>query len=234
MLYISYLFLLLICSPFALCLSSDEEASYDQVIRVNLEYPKTNSDFLVMPLSDYVDKKKGHLIDGFMIGPKHVDICDIMNNRFKACLLPSFHGVMILSPAVLYPFLHLAADLYKRQKDLSLLCEHGAQGREVVKNAILIDKDRQVKSTLLTFPVGFQLTTEYTSDGKTFGEIPFEITPVQSQYKMGDKDIAMTDVFLQWTLHKLEEVLRVAVCLDETVTNDAATQLQDRLAGMKF
>jgi hypothetical protein len=223
------------CSPFVLFLSSDEDASYDHVIHVDLEHPETNSDFLVMPISDYVDTKKGHLIDGFIIEPKHVDIRDIMDNRYKAFLLPSLHEVMILSPAVSHPFLHLAENLYKRQKDLNLFCERGAQGREVAKNAILSDEDRQVKSTLLVFPVGFQLTTEYTSkDSKTFGEIPFEITPVQSEYMMGTKKIPMTDVFLQWTLHKLEEVPRVALRLDETVTNDAAAQLEARLAGMTF
>jgi hypothetical protein len=67
---------------------------------------------------------------------------------------------------------------------LNLFCERGAQGREVAKNAILGDEDHQVKSTLV-FPVGFQLTTEHASkDSKTFGEIPFEITPVQSECMM--------------------------------------------------
>jgi hypothetical protein len=51
---------------------------------------------------------------------------------------------------------------------------------------------------------------------------------------MAGNVLSMTDVFLQWTLHKIEEVPREAVRKDEDVTNDAATQLEARLAGMTF
>jgi hypothetical protein len=52
---------------------------------------------------------------------------------------------------------------------------------------------------------------------------------------MAGKVLSMTDVFLQWTLHKIEEVPRwEAVRKDEDVTNDAATQLEARLAVLAF
>ena len=206
----------------------------DDTIFVDLEHPENHGDFLVIPFSDYVDKK-GHLIDGFIIEVKHADIRQIADNKYKAILRASLNEVVIYSPSISYPFLELSDDLYKHQGRLQVLCERGKLGRKVAKNSIINDDERQVKSLLLRFPEGYELTTEYTSkDSSAYGDISLEITPIQSEYQMGGRKLQMTDVFVQWTVHKLEDVPRIAVRVIEPVMDDAATQLAARLSGMNF
>jgi hypothetical protein len=51
---------------------------------------------------------------------------------------------------------------------------------------------------------------------------------------MGATKCSANDIFLQWVVHILEDVPRVAVFSEDSVTNDAAAQLAARLSGMKF
>jgi hypothetical protein len=208
----------------------------DETIIVDLDQAENNGDFLVIPFSNYTTFR-GHLLNGFLIECKHVDMRQIMvpDSKFKAFLLPSLNEVMILTPGMSFPFLSLAAELYEKQKGYEILCEPTRLGREVVKNGILDDNERQVKSIILKFPEGYQLTTEFVSkDSIAYGEIPLEITPIQSVSKIHGKDRPFTDIFLQWKVHQLEDTPRVSVRAEETVVNDAAAQLAERLSGMEM
>jgi hypothetical protein len=69
-----------------------------------------------------------------------------------------------------------------------------------------------------------------------YGEFPFESTPIQLEFKLheGGKVQKMTDVFMQWTLHKIEAVPRVAARSDPDSVNDTGAQLAARLSGIEF
>jgi hypothetical protein len=208
----------------------------DKVLTVDLEHPEDNGEVLVMPFTNHVNYL-GNLVNGFIIEPKHVDIREICGkqNQFKAFLMPSRHEVMLLTPSVSRPFLESSKQLYEKQEEFHVFSSVAKEGREVVKNSILADANRQVRCIILKFPEEMQLTTEFASDDKrAHGVIPMQIFAIESEYMMGATKCSANDIFLQWVVHILEDVPRVAVFSEDSVTNDAAAQLAARLSGMKF
>jgi hypothetical protein len=207
----------------------------DETIYVDLETAENNGDFLVIPFTNF-QNTSGHLINGFIIEPKNVDFRHVMESKYKAILRPNLNQVLIYTPAIPFAFLHEAKLVYAKQLHHNQLCERGKDGREIFKHAMLGDDERQIKCIILQFPEEFELTCEFSSkENKSYGDIQPVVTPITSVYKVAGKERKMTDVFLQWTVHKLEDEPRVAVYSEEANdVNDAAAQLASRLAGMDF
>jgi hypothetical protein len=210
----------------------DNIAAY---IPVDTVKPENNGGVMVLPFSDVeiANVEIGTFLLNGVALEKHVDIRDLSSNKYKAFLV-SDHEVLLVEPAVPFPFLHLSEKVYEKQEAHGLYCDRAQQGREVVKNAILHDKGRQTKRIMLVFPDEYPLTMEHTSrDNKKTGEIPFELIPIQSEYTVGGMVHKITDVFMQWKLHYIEETPRFTKSADNSAEiDDAEAQLTARLGGM--
>jgi hypothetical protein len=208
----------------------------DDTIFVDLETAENNGDFLVIPFTNF-QNTSGHLINGFIIEPKNVDFYHVMESKYKASLRPNLNQVLIYTPAMPFAFLHEAKRVYAKQLEHKQLCECGKDGHEIFEHAMLSDDERQIKCIILQFPEEFELTCEFSSkEKKSFGDIQPVVTPITSVYMVAGKERKMTYVFLQWTVHKLEDEPWVAVYSEKAndVNNVAAQLTSLLLASMDF
>jgi hypothetical protein len=222
--------------PFPLSPADDDHGDIAECINVTEVNPEANGGFIVFPFADVVIDG-AYLINGVIIETVG-DARYVLDNKkkwYKAELLPSGHEVVMTVPAVPWAYLHSSTEIYDKQTEHHRFCERVAQGREVVKNGIVDDESRHTKRILLSFPVGYELTINYTSiDQKEEGEILMEPFPIQTGYvSLDGKTITHTDVFIQWKLHKISDSPRkIAQPTDRC--KDGTALISERFQGMNL
>jgi hypothetical protein len=182
---------------------------YDEVFNLDPKFPEKNKGFIIFRPKNIREGK--YCMEAYCIYRFYQDLNDSKNSEyFQAQLVEDGSGVAITEPALPYCFLHGHQEMKKAEHKTGV-CESTSVEIEKISAAVIADKSRHKKTTLIMFPKDVKCCNDLLNGGnvkmsgngnklKTYGRfLPYKMD-------IGDKNANCIAPYVYWKLPIVDTV----------------------------